>query len=166
MKLVKALILGFAVVLLVAVGAAFYSRAHADAVPGPNLVTIAVSTAGGCPTPTFTGSNSIVVMCGAPDGLYVSSVQSPTPTKVNLGSLSVPVRTVFGRTGDILPATGDYSFSQIGGVLTLTQLPSAIPFTQMGGTITPAQMPASQTCTMSGTISGSGSSTISLSGCH
>lgn len=140
-------------------------RLHADAVPGPNVVSIAVATAGACPTPVFTGSNSVTVLCGAPDALYVSTVQHPTPTPVNLGAVSVPVSSVFGRTGNIAAASGDYSFSQISGTAALTQLPS-LSFSNLGGSLAATQMPTSQTCTFTGTISASGPSTLTISACH
>jgi len=39
---------------------------------------------------------------------------------------SAGVPSVFNRTGAISAQTGDYSFSQISGTLTLSQLPSPI----------------------------------------
>jgi hypothetical protein len=37
---------------------------------------------------------------------------------------AAPVTTVFGRVGDVVAATGDYSFSQISGSVAVSQLPS------------------------------------------
>lgn len=70
--------------------------------PGGNHVDIQLS--GGTPFPGF-----------------------PTPVTYSDVIVGVPaqlVTSVFGRTGNILAATGDYTFPQIGGFLGCTQLPT------------------------------------------
>lgn len=52
----------------------------------------------------------------------------------NTGFLAEAVQSVFGRTGVITAQTGDYSFSQISGTATTSQLP-AVPTGQLSGQI-------------------------------
>jgi hypothetical protein len=64
------------------------------------------------------------------------------------------VPSVFGRTGAVVAASGDYSFSQISGVATVAQLPT-IPFTQLSGLATLSQLPSIPFTQITGTASAS-----------
>ena len=61
----------------------------------------------------------------------VTYVLTALPSSVNgnwtaVGVSSVPVTSVFGRTGAVVAVNGDYSFSLISGTLAQTQLPATI----------------------------------------
>lgn len=61
-----------------------------------------------------------------------------------------PVTSVFGRTGVVVAATNDYSFSQISGSVTDAQVPNTITldsFSQIGGSVTDSQVPDDITVT-------------------
>jgi hypothetical protein len=85
------------------------------------------------------GGNAIVVLgvspslsgCAWPSGATVTNGAAICPTLINgvaglavavnggaftaIGGGAAPVSSVFGRTGNVTPATGDYSWSQISG---------------------------------------------------
>jgi len=85
-----------------------------------------------CPPPA-SGQN---IVCSVTDGPYVS-VNGAAYVKVTASS---GVATFNGRSGNVLPASGDYSYSQLNGV------------------------PTSFTCTTA-QISTGGSGTLTASGC-
>jgi len=53
------------------------------------------------------------------------------------GTISTNISSVFGRSGAVTAQTGDYSFAQIGGTISATQLPVGISATNIGaGSVT------------------------------
>lgn len=85
---------------------------------GQSSVTITPgSLLSACPTPVV-GSKA-TILCPVvgdpanPDGLYVSTNGS-TYSVGQAGG----VKTIFGRTGDVKAATGDYSYGQLSGTPT------------------------------------------------
>ena len=81
------------------------------------------------PTPALTIQPSQVLSGGAASGQCLSwsgSSWIPGPCGVS------PVASVFGRTGAITPQTGDYTFPQISGTVTNSQLASGVDAAKIG----------------------------------
>jgi hypothetical protein len=60
----------------------------------------------------------------------------PSEKAVRAAIPSVPVASVFGRTGAVVSQNGDYSFAQISGSVSAAQLPAAAMRTDQGNTVT------------------------------
>ena len=68
--------------------------------PGVSFVT--VTTAAGCPTPVLSVTGTVWQLCGAPDGVYASTVNFPTPIKLGVSSTATGVTSVNGKTGAVI----------------------------------------------------------------
>lgn len=99
-----------------------------------------------CPAPAV----KAMIFCNVsgdtanPDGAYVS-INGGAYAQIQVGQTAAGVSSFNKRTGAVVPATGDYGFSQL------------------SGQITAAQMPATTTCTFTQTVGAS--NTITLSSC-
>jgi len=138
------IILIVAIVAAFMIGAAYNSR-HVEAQSiGAGPVTSTTLT--GCPAPAV-GSMNFCLVTNDPSnatGVYLTANGAAYFQIKAAGAAGVA--TFNGRSGNVLPAAGDYAFSQLTGQLTA------------------AQLPATATCTMSATVGGS--DTITLSGCR
>lgn len=87
------------------------------------------------PTGDWTMTSSGVTTNAKINGIAVTGTPSvgyiPTATSSSAATWQTPaMRTVFGRAGDVVAATNDYSFSQINGTLQASQVPSGGAATQ------------------------------------
>jgi hypothetical protein len=102
----------------------------------------------GCPAPTV-GKDS---MCDVTGQGWMQSVDGAAYVRVGGGVLSAPVGSVFGRTGAIVSKAGDYSFAQLSGVASSSQLPAST-------------IPAAFSCTGATFSNSLTSGGLSVSGC-
>lgn len=84
-----------------------------------------------------------------PDGLYLSANGAPY-FQVGASQLN-GVQSFNGRSGAVIPAGNDYSFSMLSGQVGLTQLP-LIPFTSLTGQAQLSELPIIPFSQVSGTV--------------
>jgi len=120
---------------------------------GPITSSGTISIANGGVTNSMLQNNSVTINPGV--GLNGGGIAplGGSVTLNNTGALSFN-----GRTGDILPAAGDYSFSQIAGTATVTQLPPDIAYKDQSNTFAGDQTIQGNLST-SGNVSSTGSIT-------
>lgn len=82
-------------------------------------VTTPPGALSGCPSPAA----GVNILCSVTDGYYASIAGS---AYVKINATAGGVATFNGRSGNVMPAASDYSFSQIGGQITPAQLPATI----------------------------------------
>jgi hypothetical protein len=93
-----------------------------------------------------------------PSGEYISANGQPY---FLVQSQTTGVTSWNTRKGAVMPALGDYSFSQISGTATAAQLPA---LSALSGQITPAQLPTTIICNAALGASGS-QLTVTLTSC-
>jgi len=101
---------------------------------GGGLPTINADSALG--NPSGSATNLLTGMALPACTGSTSALQYSTGTHAfSCGTITAtsPVTSVFGRTGAVVQVSGDYTFSQIGGTATLTQLPTATANSLLGG---------------------------------
>lgn len=128
---------------------ALFAGCFVDRLVSQSSLTMSTgSTLASCPTPV--SSSKALIFCNVagdasnPDGAYVSA-NGGAYSRVSSGGAG-GVGSFNGRTGNVLPASGDYTHAQI------------------SGQITAAAMPTTQTCTLTAVIGSA--NTVTLSGCH
>ncbi len=100
-------------------------------------------------------SKELLIKTDAPAGQQLFICNSTANGWILIGGSANGVLSFNGRNGSVSPATGDYSFAQISGTATASQLPSSVVYNNQANTFTGNQ-------TVSGAVtatsfSGSGS---------
>jgi hypothetical protein len=101
---------------------------------GPITSSGTISIANTGVTNAMLQNNSVTVSPGPGLGGGGSVSLGGSIMLANTGALSFN-----GRSGNILPAAGDYSFSQIGGTTSSAQLPAGVVFNNLSNTFTASQ---------------------------
>jgi hypothetical protein len=111
------------------------------------------------------GANLSKVVTQGGDGASTGQVLTWNGTKWVPQTATGGVSSVFGRSGAVSAATGDYSFSQISGSLSSTQIPTGIDAAKIGTgavTITKFNYLANVTSDIQAQLAALGSGTVSL----
>ena len=121
------IILIVAIVAAFMIGAAYNSR-HVEAQSiGAGPVTS--TTLAGCPAPA-TGAMNFCLVTNDPSnatGVYLTANGAAYFQIKAAGAAGVA--TFNGRSGNVIPATGDYSFGMVSGQVSATQLPTTLTCT-------------------------------------
>jgi hypothetical protein len=105
------------------------------------------TSAAGCTTTT---SNGLCVVTTTPPALF-AWLGSGTAVQIYPATAAAPVVSVFGRTGAVVSAAGDYQFSQLGGSLAASQLP-ATTTCDINGSFSTFTLNSSGTVTVAGPL--------------
>lgn len=108
--------------------------------PGPNGIVFNTSTT---TSRVATAADVVALWTSCSSGYLMFNGTCATPAG--------GVTTVFGRSGDVVSATGDYTFSQIGGTIASGQLPATIAANTSGNAASATQLLVTPTQCTGGT---------------
>ena len=130
------------IVLGLSIGSSLIERGNAQSI-GAGPVTS--TTLAGCPAPAAGYMNFCLVTNDPANASGIYATANGAAYFQIKAAGAAGVATFNGRTGNVLSSNGDYAFSQLSGQITALQLPNSV------------------TCSMSATVGGS--DTITLSSC-